>query len=133
MIINRRVELVIEDISGLIPKIFKNCCGDIEEVSANELYANLGDYTEKIMNSMRKYFLYISDIESLYKWFGLSTEWMGKDPYGTIREFAEFFTLFDKKDGGWTIIDKITCDFEAAKEKAQEDEESMDRMSYPYS
>ena len=119
-LMNHRVQSAIEDISLLLPKIFADC-GDIENITNNQLYVNLGSYSESICNVLRRHFCFISDMETLYLWFNLSVDWMKLKPYDTIREFSDFFTIWEKKDGGWEIVDKLTCDLDVVKENSEEE------------
>lgn len=120
---NKRVSLVVADIGSLMHEITRDCCA-IDDLSTSDFYVNLGRYAEKVATSIHKYFLYISDFEDLYNWLDLPTDWIKKDPYDKETNFYSFFHIFDKKDGGWEIIDKITCDLEEIKEESKKRYES---------
>lgn len=114
---NSRVLSVIREIERLMPSILKDCV-DLEEdnLTSNDFYMKLGDYSDKITKSMKDNFWWVSDVQDLFEWFMLSTEWIKQTPYIGER-FYSFMNLFESRGDAWNIIDKITCDFEVIKEK----------------
>ena len=116
---NPRVIKSVEKITEIIQDIIHDTI-NIEETTTNDFYLKLGSYGEKIIEVIKFRLWYVDDIRELYMWFDLGVEWMEKEPYISERSHIGFTKLLEQKDGGWTIIDKITTDLVNLNDKYNE-------------
>ena len=116
---NPRVSSAINKINNLIPNIIYDTIG-VDEITNNDFYVKLGSYGDQIMKIVSDTFWYVDDVRELYLWLDLGVDWMEKEPFINERGCYGFCKLLNQKDGGWTIIDKITTDIVGLNDKINE-------------
>ena len=118
---NPRVSSAVEKINNIMQDVINDTI-NLEEITSNDFYIKLGTYGEQIIKVIKDCFWYVDDIRELYLWLGLEVEWMEQEPYVSEKACISFANLLDQKDGGWTIIDKITTDIVSLNENIRGEE-----------